>query len=150
MAPPTNLPFQERLVRGVCVTGGTLAVVLAALGLFLPLLPTTPFLLLAAALYFRGSPRLYAWLLNNRWFGGYIRDYRAGRGVPWHAKLIAVTLLWITVGAALIWGLTSPWLKLGLGGVAAAVTWHLYRLPTRRPGADPGEATASESSPPSG
>ena len=56
-------------------------------GIFLPLLPTTPFLLLAAACYVRSSPRLYRWLMNHRWTGEYIRDYREKRGLPLRTKI---------------------------------------------------------------
>jgi uncharacterized membrane protein YbaN (DUF454 family) len=77
---------------------GSIAVVLAILGIFLPLLPTTPFLLLASACFARGSTRLHAWLLNNRMFGEYLRNYEQGRGIPLRAKVTALAMLWASIG----------------------------------------------------
>jgi uncharacterized protein len=76
---------------------GLIAVVLAILGVFLPLLPTTPFLLLASACFARGSERLHGWLLNNKLFGTAIRDFEQGKGMPRKAKIMAVTLLWASL-----------------------------------------------------
>jgi hypothetical protein len=98
--------------------------------MFLPLLPTTPFLLLAAALYFRGSRRMYYWLLNNRRFGHIIRDYRAGRGMPRKAKLYTIGLLWATIGATAVFAVSVLWARLLLAAVAVGVTLYLVRLPT--------------------
>ena len=74
--------MMKRLTRVLLIAGGNLCVALAVLGLFLPVLPTTPFLLLAAVCYARSSERFYHWLVTNRWFGAYIRNYREGRGIP--------------------------------------------------------------------
>ena len=68
--------------------------------MFVPLLPTIPFLLLAAACYARSSERFYHWLLNNRWFGSYIRNYREGKGVPLKVKIFTIALLWIVIGCS--------------------------------------------------
>ena len=76
---------------------GLIAVVLAILGVFLPLLPTTPFLLLASACFARGSDRLHGWLLNNKLFGSAIRDFEQGKGMPRKAKIMAVALLWASL-----------------------------------------------------
>ena len=67
----------------------TISLALGILGIFLPLLPTTPFLLLTAALYFKGSFRLYNWLLNHRYFGPYIRNYRENKAIPLRAKIVS-------------------------------------------------------------
>ena len=87
----------KRLLRGILFIAGTLFTGLGLLGIFLPLLPTTPFLLLAAACYARSSKRFYCWLLANRWFGEYIRNYEEGNGIPLKAKLIAILLLWVSI-----------------------------------------------------
>ena len=76
---------------------GSVAVILAILGVFLPLLPTTPFLLLASACYLRGSKRMHLWLLNNRIFGEYLRNFEEGRGIPLKAKVTAIALLWASL-----------------------------------------------------
>ena len=69
-------------MKTICIILGTISLGLGILGIFLPLLPTTPFLLLTAALYFKGSPRLYQWLLNHKYFGTYIRNFRENKAIP--------------------------------------------------------------------
>ncbi len=120
----------SRLARALLVACGTLSVALGVLGMFLPLLPTTPFLLLAAACYARGSERCHHWLLHNRWFGHYIRDYREGRGVTLRHKVAALALLWPTIGFAAWRVVPVWWAKLLLLGIAVGVTVHLVRIKT--------------------
>lgn len=76
---------------------GILALMLGVIGLFLPLLPTTPFLLLASACFARGSTRLHGWLLRHRVFGVYLRNVEAGNGIPLRAKLVALALMWTSL-----------------------------------------------------
>jgi len=122
---------------------GFLCVGLAVLGIFLPVLPTTPFLLLAAACFARSSTRFHYWLLNNRWFGSYIRNYREGRGLPLGHKIFTIALLWLTIGAAII--MVHPvWVKLLLAAVAAGVTLHLVRVKTYRPTLPPNSEILKE------
>ncbi|MCA1012243.1 YbaN family protein [Halobacillus halophilus] len=73
---------------------GTISLILGVLGIVLPLLPTTPFLLLTAACYVRSSDRLYNWLMTNKWFGSYIENYKAGRGIPLKAKVSVLIMIW--------------------------------------------------------
>jgi uncharacterized protein len=79
------------------IISGFFFVGLAALGLFLPLLPTTPFLLVAAACFIRSSRRLYLWLINHRVFGAYIRNYLRYKAITPKAKIISILLIWITI-----------------------------------------------------
>ncbi|UCH62722.1 MAG: YbaN family protein [Fidelibacterota bacterium] len=102
------------------------------LGIFLPLLPTTPFLLLAAACYIRSSDKFYHWLIANRWFGRYIRNYREGRGVPLSTKVIAIGLLWITIGYSVFFMVDILALRILLILIAVGVTTHLVLLKTYR------------------
>jgi uncharacterized membrane protein YbaN (DUF454 family) len=88
---------QSKFLRGVLLFLGTLCVVLGVIGIFLPILPTTPFLLLAAWCYARSSKRYYNWLISNKTFGKYIKDYREGKGIPKKAKITAIILLWLTI-----------------------------------------------------
>ena len=98
--------------RNLLIGMGTLCVILAAAGIILPILPTTPFLLLAAYFYGRSSNRFYNWLLTNRWFGEYIRNYREGRGIPLKHKIITILLLWLTI-VYTVWLVVSLlWVKL--------------------------------------
>lgn len=105
---------------------GSIAVVLAILGIFLPLLPTTPFLLLASACFARGSTRMHAWLLGNRVFGEYLRNFEEGRGIPLRGKIIALTLLWLSMAYSISRVPGMP-LKLMLFLIAVGVTIYLVK-----------------------
>jgi uncharacterized membrane protein YbaN (DUF454 family) len=108
---------------------GTAAVILGVVGIFLPLLPTTPFLLLAAACYVKASPKLYGWLINNKYLGSYIRNYREGKGIPLKTKIVAVTLLWFTISlSAVLMGHLH--ISIFLLIVAICVTIHILRIKT--------------------
>jgi len=125
----------KTVTKTLFIVGGSLCVGLGILGMFLPLLPTTPFLLLAAFCYSRSSERFYCWLITNRWCGEYIRNYREGRGVPLKQKLMAIVLLWLTIGYAALFLVSLWWVKLILFGIAIGVTAHLVRIKTLKPGA---------------
>lgn len=84
---------KSAVLRGILVTVGIIAISVGAIGVFVPLLPTTPFLLLAAACFIRSSDRLYAWLIHHRWFGSYIRNYREHHAITLRAKIVSLTLL---------------------------------------------------------
>jgi uncharacterized protein len=114
------------------ITCGTLSVVLGVVGIFVPILPTTPFLLLAAFFYARSSPRFLHILLNNRWLGAYIRNYRDGSGIPLRMKVITIVGLWATMGLTITMVVGSPWGRLALAAIAVAVTIHLLTIKTRR------------------
>ncbi|MBR5844807.1 MAG: YbaN family protein [Rikenellaceae bacterium] len=111
---------------------GSIAFALGIIGIFLPLLPTTPLLLLAAALYFRSSPRLYEWLLNHPYFGRYIRNFRESRAIPLHAKIVSVSLLWLTMGYCIVAVVEPLWLRIVLGVLAVAITIHILSFKTLR------------------
>lgn len=111
---------------------GIIAVVLAFLGVFLPLLPTTPFLLLASFCFARGSTRLHRWLLSNPVFGKYLSDWEQGKGLPMRAKIIVLTIMWISMGYA-IFRLHHLGLQCMLAVIGIAVTTYLVRfVPTYR------------------
>lgn len=76
---------------------GTIFVMIGILGIILPLLPATPFFLLASACYLRGSQRLYGWLMNNRHIGSYIKNFREHRAMPLRAKIITIAILWVSL-----------------------------------------------------
>ena len=86
--------------RAFLIVAGLLSVVAGAIGIFVPLLPTTVFLLLAAACFIRSSDRLYSWLTTNRMFGSYIRNYQEHRAMPAGAKRCAIAVLWLTIGVS--------------------------------------------------
>ena len=125
----------KSLSRTLLIVCGTLCVALGVVGMFLPVLPTTPFLLLAAVCYARSSRRFYDWLMTNRWCGEYIRNYREGRGIPLKQKVLIALLLWLTIGYAAWFVVSLWWLKLILFGIAVAVTIHLIGIKTLKPAA---------------
>jgi hypothetical protein len=114
---------------------GALAVLLGILGLFLPLLPTTPFLLLASWCFARGSERLHGWLLSHRVFGEYLRNFEAGRGIPLKAKIVATLMLWASLLVTMqrLYETRGPALPALLALVGTGVSLYLWRyLPTLR------------------
>ncbi len=105
MPPSSNRP---RLLRYALFAIGWLSVVWGVIGIFLPVLPTTPFLLLAAACFARSSPRFYHWLVEHPRLGPWIRDYLDGNGIPLKGKVYAIGLMWLSIGLScylvpLIW-----------------------------------------------
>lgn len=113
---------------------GSVFVILGVIGIFIPVLPTTPFLLLAAFFYARSSERALNWLLTNRWFGSYIRNYREGRGMALKDKVITIFSLWVTIVFTGVFLVENVWVRLLLAVVAIGVTTHLVRINTYRPG----------------
>jgi hypothetical protein len=131
----------RRWARPLWNLAGGASLALGALGVPLPLLPTTPFLLLAAACFLRGSPRLHAWMMTNRVFGSYLAEYRAGRGIPPRARLAAIALLWAGVGVSVVFMLENPWLRGALLLGAAAGTVHMTLVGRRRAAPQPAPPT---------
>lgn len=126
-----NVPERKPLasgVKAVLVAVGLVAVGLGVVGIFLPLLPTTPFLLLAAACFFRSSDRLYRWLMNHRVLGPFIRNYREHRAITRRTRVTALTLLWATIGYCVLGVLDAGWARALLLLIATAVTYHLLSL----------------------
>lgn len=117
--------------RTVLLVCGTLSLSLGVIGIFVPLLPTTCFLLVAAWCYARSSPRLHDRLMRARWVGGYLRRYRDERAIPVRVKIASLVMMWITIGYSVA---VFPHLlvRLALLVIAAGVTWHLGRLPSAR------------------
>jgi uncharacterized protein len=123
---------------------GSLFVGLGVLGMFLPLMPTTVFLLMAAYCYSRSSDRFHTWLLNNRLFGKYISNYRSGKGISLRQKWTTTVVLWVSIGFS-IWMIGGGlWSTLLLLAVAIGVTIHLFWLKTHRPETEPNVEPATE------
>jgi hypothetical protein len=112
-------------------TAGTFFLALGLIGIPLPFLPTTPFLLVAAACYLRGSLRMYNWMMTNRYFGAYLKDYLEGRGLSIRAKLASVSMLWIVIALSAVLATGSDIVRVCLIAVAVGVTVHVFLLRTR-------------------
>lgn len=128
----TDTRKRPSLRQALLVAAGLLALGLGLIGVVLPGLPTTPFVLLAAACFARASPRLHCWLTQHRFLGPMVRDWEAHRSLPLRVKWIAISMM----GAMVLlsaWQLGGrPWLQgtvLALGLVGA---WVVWRIPTRR------------------
>lgn len=121
----------QRLVRILLISVGTISVALAVAGMVLPVLPATPFLLLAAFCYARSSERFHGWLVGHRWFGPYIESYRSGRGLTKRQLVWTLVPLWVSI--AITASLTRLWwVHVALFVCASGVT--AYLLSRRRPG----------------
>jgi len=120
-------------MRMILVVLGSLFVFLGIIGIALPLVPTTPFLLLAAVCYAKSSEKCYNWLFNHRWFGEYLRNYRDGKGVPLKVKITMLIFLWLTISLSAGFVIDIQWVQIMLIGIATAVTAQMYYLPTFRP-----------------
>ncbi|MBI5441868.1 MAG: YbaN family protein [Deltaproteobacteria bacterium] len=116
--------------RWALLSVGWSAVALGSIGVFLPLLPTTPFLLLAAVCFARSSEPVHRWLLGHRYFGSILRDYMAGCGITLRAKLFALSFLWVTISCSAVWMVDSAGVRLLLFAVALSTTVYLLRQPT--------------------
>ena len=121
---------KNKITRFLLIIAGSVSLVLGVLGIFLPLLPTTPFLLLAAYCFGKSSDRVHSWLINNKWFGSYIKNYQAGRGIPAHSKITAILSMWLLLAASAIWVTELLIVRVVLFIIGTGVTIHLLRMPT--------------------
>ncbi len=124
---------RQKVVRAIFFVAGSVSLAVGTIGIVLPVLPTTPLLLLALACYCRSSERMTRWVLTNRYFGSYIRRYKEGKGIPLKTKILALATLWITIGYSAFFIVNRWWIvQLILFVIAAAVSVHLIKLPTYR------------------
>lgn len=130
ITPPRRSPASS-LLRLVIFSAGVMATLLGILGIFLPLLPTVPLLLLASACFARSSERCYRWLIDHPRLGPLFAGYLDGAGIPLRAKLWALTLLWSSISVSAFFLVPLLAVRVGLFCVAAGVTLYLLRLPTR-------------------
>jgi uncharacterized membrane protein YbaN (DUF454 family) len=117
--------------KWLLILAGSLSVGLGVLGIVLPLLPTTPFLLLAAACYLRSSERLYNWLMNHRVFGKILRDYLHKRTISIRIKISSLTLMWLAISYSAIFVVSVLWVRVLLFAIAIGVTIHILSFKSR-------------------
>lgn len=118
----------NQIIRAILLITGTISLVIGIVGIFIPLLPTTPFLLITAACYARGSDRFYNWLLCNKLFGNYIKNYREGKGIALNVKIISLFLLWTTILFSVVFVVSALLIKIILITIAIAVTIHIFTI----------------------
>ena len=121
------------LAKLMWVSLGSLFVGLGAIGVIVPGLPTTPFLILAAACYIRSSQRLYDWLISNKRFGPYLKDYREGKGIPRKAKRLAIVMIVVFVGFSVVFGIEDLTLKIVVGLLGLiGLLYVLFKVPVAK------------------
>ncbi|MBN1682816.1 YbaN family protein [Candidatus Bathyarchaeota archaeon] len=120
----------DEIKKGVFFLFGAVFLILGVIGVIIPILPTTPFLLLSAACFYKSSKRMHSWMFNNRWFGDYIRNYSEGKGISLKAKLFTLSLLWILILYSILMVVDNLFIQIILLIIAIGVTIHLIKLPT--------------------
>jgi len=122
--------MRDSIKKVLLVISGTLFLVFGIIGIFIPLIPTTPFLLLAAACYIRGSKKFYNWLIKNRWLGDYIKNYQDGKGIPFNVKIITIIVLWLTIIISITLFVSNLIIQIILFIIAICVTIHIIKIKT--------------------
>jgi len=122
--------LSDKVKRIILVIIGTLSLIIGFIGVVIPVLPTTPFLLLAAACYMRGSKRIHNWMISNSVFGDFIRNYMERKGITIKQKIITISFLWITIGFSMYYLIDSFLIKIALLIIAMAVSIHILLIHT--------------------
>jgi len=122
----------NKVVKYILASLGLLSLFLGVLGIFLPLLPTTPFLLLSAALFMKSSTRLYNWLMNHKYLGKYLQNYILHKTISIRTKISAISLLWIAILASVIIIIEKVIVKIVLLAIAIAVTIHILSFKSNK------------------
>ncbi|WLR51142.1 YbaN family protein [Bacillus tianshenii] len=118
----------RNLYKYILIGIGYLSIALGVVGIVLPLIPTTPLLLLGAYCLFKSSPRLYEKLMNHKLLGGYIKRWRSGEGIPLKSKIIVIALLWLAIGYSVAFMIPLLFVKILLLGIASTVTIYLIKM----------------------
>ena len=118
------------LKKGVYFIIGVLALGAVIVGAFLPVIPTTPFILLSAWCFFRSSTKIYQWVISNETFGPTIENFQEGRGITVKTKIRAVVMMWLTISISVYFFITNMYLIAFLYIIAISVSIYLYKLPT--------------------
>jgi len=120
------------LKRKLLIIAGAISVLIGIVGIVIPVLPTTPFLLLAAACFMRSSKRFYSLLLDNKLVGPYVRSYVEGRGMPLRLKIMTIALLWIAIISTVVFAIDNLILKIVLLLIATGVTVHIVLIRSQK------------------
>jgi uncharacterized protein len=121
----------SRLVRGLLLVAGVIALAVGIVGIFLPLLPTAPLVILAAACFARAYRPFHEWLLAHRWFGPMLREWYHHRSVPYRAKVFGLIAMLIGFGGSIVLFVRPAWLQVLCAVIALTLAALLYRLPSR-------------------
>lgn len=124
------------LVRWLWLAAGGIAFTLGVIGLFLPVVPTTPFLIVAAACFARSSPALERRLLDSALFGPTLKDWREHRSIARRTKLVAIAMMTVSITASIVLFVEATWQRVALAAIGIATAWWLWRVPSRDEGAE--------------
>lgn len=120
----------NRTEKLLLTIAGFLCLGIGLIGILVPILPTTPFLLLAAGIFLRSSEKWYGWLMNHKALGPYVRNFQENKAIPLGAKIASITLLWGTIVFSIVFLIQPLWLKIALGCLAIAVSAHILHYKT--------------------
>lgn len=118
--------------RIVYILLGSLFLILGAVGIFIPLLPTTPFWLLTCWFYLRSSEKLYNRAMSNRYFGSYIKGFMVDKAIPVRSKVISISVMWLSAILTSVYLIEYLWVKILLMLISIGVTWHILSFPTKK------------------
>ena len=124
--------MKDYILSKILIFFGSFFLIIGIIGIFIPILPTTPFLLLTAACYARGSEKFYNWLINNKWLGEYIKNYQKGKGIPLNIKILTISLLWLSIGFSTFIIVTIFLIQIILIIIAIVVTIHILTIKTMK------------------
>ena len=120
---------ENRVLRILLICAGFISVILGIIGAALPVLPTTPFLILAAICFSYSSEKFFNKIISNKYFGKNVKDYLEGRGIPLKAKVAAVSVLWLSIGLSTYF-IDILWVRILLPSLAAFITWFILKEPS--------------------
>lgn len=118
--------------KKILMSLGIISTIIGTIGIIVPLLPTTPFLLLAAACFYKSSEKLHFWLLNNKLLGTYISDYINKRGMPLKVKIFTLFLLWLSISYAFFYSTDNLYVRILLIIIVISVTTHILLIKTKK------------------
>ena len=130
LAPKVQVS-SSKLKKCIFYVIGYLSVALGIIGLILPILPTTPFLLLATACFARNSEKAYNWLTNNKIFGKFIRDYREGKGLSVKVRIYTLFFLWLSIILSILF-ISILWVQILLLIIASLVSMHVIMIKPKK------------------
>ncbi|MFD2443018.1 YbaN family protein [Bacillus sp. CGMCC 1.16607] len=119
------------LLKPLLIFLGSLFVILGVIGIVVPLIPTTPFLLLAAFCYARSSERMHRWLLNTKWLGAYIKSFQSGEGIPPKVKYTAILVLWISSSYSIFFIIPLVWVRIVILLIVIYITYYIWSIPNK-------------------
>jgi len=125
-------PHGSPVVRALFFIAGLVSLGLGIAGAFLPVLPTTPLVLLAAACFARSYRPFHEWLIAHRLFGPMVREWHEHRSIAYRVKLTAITMMAVSLGASIVFFVEPAWLKAALAAFGVALGAWMYRLPSRK------------------